>query len=64
MPKVNARIYEDNAGMEKRGHMNRIAAPLVALALLGLAGCAQTPEQAIDQGCAETQDQTRLGQGR
>ena len=30
--------------------MNRIAAPLVALALLGLAGCAQTPEQAIDQG--------------
>lgn len=30
--------------------MNRFAAPLVALVLLGLAGCAQTPEQAIDQG--------------
>jgi hypothetical protein len=30
--------------------MNRFAAPLVALALLGVAGCAQTPEQAIDQG--------------
>jgi hypothetical protein len=30
--------------------MNRIAAPLAALALLGLPGCTQTPEQAVDQG--------------
>lgn len=28
----------------------RFAAPLAAFAMLGLAGCAQTPEQAIDQG--------------
>lgn len=30
--------------------VNRIAVPLAALALLGLAGCAQTPEQAVDRG--------------
>ena len=30
--------------------MTRFTTPLAAIALLALAGCAQTPEQAIDQG--------------
>ena len=30
--------------------MKRIAAPIAALVVLGLAGCVQTPEQAVDQG--------------
>ena len=30
--------------------MIRFATPLAAIALLALAGCAQTPEEAIDQG--------------
>ena len=30
--------------------MIRFATPLAAISLLALAGCAQTPEQAIDQG--------------
>jgi hypothetical protein len=40
---------EENAGT-KGFHMNRFVVPLAALVVLGVAGCAQTPEQAIDRG--------------